>query len=310
MRLRTKLVKGRQYYYLEASLRLERPKVYSIFIGAQAPSKAKLGKSKLALVDKIYRDLLGSATRVYLSKEQLIEAEKRRRRYDAKAGRLGVVARNDRDEIDTVDFVYTTLTTEGIPITRQDADLAYKFGQKNVRSIRDENLRIALDMIRGLRLVKARGKELTLEFLLELHGTIMGEYAEKGPGKFRSKQAYIYLKSFEQAEEIGFRPPASSQIRGKLSELVSWYNSNLGKLNAIELAALLHLRFYKIHPFADGNKRVSRLLLNKALFDCGYPLLNVSKGAQDYFDSLIRAVEKKDEKPFVEFVYDCFIEAV
>ncbi len=291
-------------------MRLEKPRVYSIFIGAMAPSNARLEKSKLALVDKIYGDLLGGATRLYLTKKQLIEAEKRRRRYDAKTKLLGVVARNDRDEIDAVNFVYTTLTTEGIPITKQDADLAYKFSQKNVRSVRDENLRIALDMIRGLRLVKESAKELSIDFLLELHGTIMGEYAEKGPGKFRSKQAYIYLKSFERAEEIGFRPPPSLQIRSKLSELVSWYNSNLGKLNAIELAALLHLRFYKIHPFADGNKRVSRLLLNKALFDCGYPLLNVSKDTQEYFDSLIRSVEKKGEKPFVEFVYACFIKAI
>ena len=310
MRLRKKTVKGRQYYYLEESLRLEKPKVYSIFLGAVVPGKGKLEEAKQELFDKIYADLLNGAGRIYLSREQLIEAEKRRRRYDAKTKLLGVVARNDRDEIDAVNFVYTTLTTEGVPITKQDADLAYKLSQKNVRSIRDENLRIALDMIKGLRLVKESSKELSLDFLLELHKTIMGEYAETGPGTFRTKQAYIYLKSLERAEEIGFRPPPSSQIRRKLLELVSWYNSNLGKLNAIELAALLHLRFYMIHPFADGNKRVSRLLLNKAFFDCGYPLLNVSKDTQEYFDSLIRPVEKKGEKPFVEFVYNFFIKSI
>lgn len=99
-------------------------------------------------------------------------------------------------------------------------------------------------------------------------------------------------------------------IKKELLDLIGWYNLNLTKLNTIELAAILHLRFYKIHPFVDGNKRVSRLLLNKALFDCGYPLLNISKDTPNYFDSLIKSVEKKDEKPFVEFVFDQFVKYI
>jgi Fic family protein len=62
-----------------------------------------------------------------------------------------------------------------------------------------------------------------------------------------------------------------------------------------------------IHPFRDGNKRMSRLLLNKALIDSGYPMLNISKQSQEYFDALIKSVEGKEEKPFVEFVYSRFI---
>ena len=52
---------------------------------------------------------------------------------------------------------------------------------------------------------------------------------------------------------------------------------------------------------------MSRLLLNKALFDKGYPLLNISKDSQSYFDALIKAVERKDEKAFAEFVYQQFL---
>jgi Fic family protein len=65
-----------------------------------------------------------------------------------------------------------------------------------------------------------------------------------------------------------------------------------------------------IHPFEDGNKRVSRLLMNKAFFDSCYPMLNVSKDTQCYFDALIMSVERKDEKPFVEFVYRRFVQDI
>src|SRR3989338_240248 len=307
MRIRKKLVKGREYHYLEESVRLEKAKVYSVFLGRRIPGKSELDKKRLELLDKIYNELLNGATRLYLTKEQLIEAEKKRRRYADRMKLLGKAGQDEKDEIDIVNFVYTTLTTEGVPITKEDANLAYKFTQKNVKNIRDENLRVALDMIKGLRYVKENKKELSLAFLLELHNIIMAEYGAKNPGKFRQKQAYIYLKSYEKVEEIGFRPPTPQEIEKRLAELAAWYNKNIGKLNAIELAALLHLRFYMIHPFEDGNKRVSRLLLNKALFDKGYPLLNISKDSQSYFDALIKAVERKDEKAFAEFVYQQFL---
>ncbi len=310
VRTRKKLVNGQEYYYLEESMRLEKPKVYSVFLGRGVPAGKLFKQAKRKLADKIYVDLLGGAERVYLTKGQLIEAEKRKRRYDARIKRLGKAQQDEKDEIDTVNFVYTTLSTEGVPITKEDAGLAYRFFQKNVRNLHDENLRVALDMIRGLRFVKESKIGISEEFLLKLHGIIMAAYAEKNPGRFREKQAYIYLKSYEKVEEIRFRPEVPEKIKQKLCELVEWYAANAGRLNAIELAALLHLRFYTIHPFEDGNKRVSRLLLNKAFFDSNYPLLNVSKQAQDYFDALIKSVEGKTEKPFVEFVYGQFRQAV
>ncbi len=310
MRIRKKIVKGREYYYLEESVRLEKTKVYSIFLGRRIPGKWQLDKNRQELLDKIYNELLNGAIQKYLTKEQLIEAEKRRRRYAWRMKKLGKTQLDEKDEIDIVNFVYTTLTTEGVPITKEDAGLAYKFTQKNAKNIRDENLRVALDMIKGLRYVKESKEGMSLAFLSELHGIVMAEYGQKSPGKFRQKQAYIYLKSFEKVEEIGFRPPAPQEIGKKLTELLKWYNNNVGKLNAIELAALLHLRFYMIHPFEDGNKRVSRLLMNKAFFDSGYPILNISKEKQSYFDALIKSVEKKAEKPFVDFVFERFVESI
>jgi len=304
MRVRKREINRQEYYYLEETIRLERPITYSLFLGRRLPTKNQLGLKKRELQDKIYMGLLGDAARIYLTKEQLIQIEKQRRQYLQRVKRLGKARQEEKEEIDTVNFVYTTLTTEGVPVTKADADFAYKFTGRNVRSVRDENLRVALDMIRGLRFVKESRKGISGDFILGLHKIIMAEYKDKNPGEFRKKQAYIYLKSYEKAEEIRFRPPPPEQIVGKITELVEWYNANVGRLNAVELAALLHLRIYMIHPFDDGNKRMSRLLLNKAFFDSGYPMLNISKETQSYFDALVASAENKDDKPFVRFVLD------
>ncbi|MFH1521081.1 MAG: Fic family protein [Candidatus Micrarchaeota archaeon] len=310
MRIRKKLVKGLEYNYLEETIRLETPKVYSIFLGRNVPGKSELEHAQQRLLDKIYADLLGNIEHIHLTKKQLVEAEKHRRRYAQKIKNLSKACQEEKDEVDTVNFVYTTLTTEGVPITKEDADLAYKFNQKNVKNIRDENLQVALDMILGLRFVKESSKGITNKFVLKLHKIIMAGYNDRKPGVFRKKQAYIYLKSYQKVEEIRFRPPAHDCINPVLDEIVNWYNTNIGKLNTLEFAALLHLKLYRLHPFEDGNKRISRLLINKALFDTGYPMLNISKDTKNYFDALIKSVENNDEKPFVQFVFEQFIKYV
>ena len=50
---------------------------------------------------------------------------------------------------------------------------------------------------------------------------------------------------------------AVSKIPGEMQKLVKWYNENEKKLHPIELAATLHQRFVFIHPFVDGNGRMS-----------------------------------------------------
>jgi hypothetical protein len=42
------------------------------------------------------------------------------------------------------------------------------------------------------------------------------------------------------------------------------------------------------------------------LYDADYPPSNISQQRAPYFDSLIQAVEKKDERPFVLFVLGSF----
>ena len=308
MRTRKKRVKGQEYYYLEETIRLDKPKAYSIFLGKTIPKNQKPYEKKLE--NKIYADLLGEKNRIYISKRQLIEVEKHRRRHKAKTEKNGKARQDEQDEIASIDFVFTTLTTEGVPITRQDANLAYRIAEKGAIDVRDENLRIALGMMKGLRLIKETPKGLDKKFILNLHGTIMSEYGEKHPGKYRTRPAKIYLKSQERSEEVAFKPAQPMQIPEKTYALIKWYNENCGKLNAIELAAILHLRIYQIHPFDDGNKRMSRLLLNKAFFDNGYPILNISQPPEPYFDTLINSVESGKEKPFVEFVYKKFIKDI
>jgi Fic family protein len=81
-----------------------------------------------------------------------------------------------------------------------------------------------------------------------------------------------------------------------MTALVRWYNEEAGKKerSPIELAALLHYRYIRIHPFEDGNGRIARLLVNFVLHRYRYPMI----------------VIHADDKPnYLRILHQCDVEA-
>jgi Fic family protein len=75
-------------------------------------------------------------------------------------------------------------------------------------------------------------------------------------------------------------------------------------MNPVELAALAHLKFVTIHPFADGNGRVSRLMMNFILHRHGYPMFNIDhRRRNSYYRALERSQLVKDERVFTAWFF-------
>ena len=70
-----------------------------------------------------------------------------------------------------------------------------------------------------------------------------------------------------------FEFPFWDEVPGLLKEFFMWYNKNKDKIHPVELAALVHFKFVSIHPFGDGNGRISRLLMNCVLDEKKYPMV-------------------------------------
>ncbi len=65
-----------------------------------------------------------------------------------------------------------------------------------------------------------------------------------------------------------------------------------------------HFRLPAIHPFADGNGRTARLLMNLLLLRGGYPPVAVRPvDRKTYLDALEQASLKEDRAPFLTFMY-------
>lgn len=86
-----------------------------------------------------------------------------------------------------------------------------------------------------------------------------------------------------------FEYASPEETPGLMSDLVQWYQTeeSKGELNPLELAALFHYRYIRIHPFEDGNGRIARLMMNYILAKHDYPAIVVpTKDKLQYLDAL------------------------
>lgn len=99
-----------------------------------------------------------------------------------------------------------------------------------------------------------------------------------------------------------FKPPPHDAVGMLAGEFFEWYESSKGVLNPVELAALVHLKFVTIHPFGDGNGRVSRIMMNHVLYRSGYPMMDIKYADRgSYHNALERSQTKDDDLPFLQW---------
>ena len=113
------------------------------------------------------------------------------------------------------------------------------------------------------------------------------------PGEFK-KHDYVTGK-----DEIGASPAeAPEELSELLEELV-----NLPAGKELIAAAYFHAKFENIHPFADGNGRTGRIIMNYFLLVNGHPPIIIHEDdRKQYYSCLESWDEKQDLDPLVDFL--------
>jgi len=116
---------------------------------------------------------------------------------------------------------------------------------------------------------------------------------EERPGEFK-KHDYV-----TGVHEVG---SAAGNVERDLTELIGEMNTYTGE-DALKAAAYLHARFEYIHPFADGNGRVGRTLVNYFLMIRNYPpLIIYDEDKRLYYECLQKYDEAEELSSLCEFL--------
>ena len=145
---------------------------------------------------------------------------------------------------------------------------------------------------------------ITLGLIKEAHEiTTMGTYDDRRffelgerPGEFKKNDFVV------GRDEVGSLP---EEVETDLIELLEEINDVQGLDTAVKVlkaATYFHLRFEYIHPFADGNGRVGRSLMNYFLMMHGHPPLVVyDENREEYYKGLEVYAEGEDIGVLFEF---------
>lgn len=138
-----------------------------------------------------------------------------------------------------------------------------------------------------------RSRQITEADALTMHQMFYKNIDEIYAGKYRDKQVFITGSNYSVCKP--------DRIADSMEELFAWVENSRNNFHPVEFAAQLHKRFVFIHPFIDGNGRISRLLMNTALIQDGYMLALIPPILrQEYISTLELA--HKDDRPFMNFI--------
>lgn len=173
-----------------------------------------------------------------------------------------------------VEAIHSSTTIEGNPLNTNQViqALAGKLNSWEKAVIEVQNYKKALDWIANR--VESK-KDISLKDILKLHVCVANNLLPKQKvGQLRTGPVYI-VDIISKREIIKYIGPQARQLLDLINDLLDWLGENKPKLHPILAAGILHYEFVSIHPFSDGNGRVTRLLIKLFLDLAGYDFRGV-----------------------------------
>ncbi|MFH1585206.1 MAG: Fic family protein [archaeon] len=287
-------VKGKDYWILIHSVRKGNKVVQKKkYIGKNLPPKQRLDHLKKEFLKELNEGRLN-----YFTKEEIDEIEKRRDQYRNELRRLSSLEKEEKLKEFIIRYTYDSSKLSGVKVTLRQTSLILREGilPKDFKSLR--TAREIENHERGIiAITKYKGK-LDLRFIKNIHKILFAGVEDSISGKLRSE-----LKRDVRIVGTPYVPPKWSKVDDELKEFFRWYKEWNRKLHPLELAAIVHLKFISIQPFADGNSRLSRLLMNWILWKKQYPLVDIPiEDVENYYEVLDKYQIEKNEKDFVKYI--------
>lgn len=201
----------------------------------------------------------------------------------------------------TIEYNYNSNHIEGNTLTYGQTELLLLFGKVTGNSgLKDyadmKASQVSVEMVKEAVLDK--NMPLTQNFIRQLHKVILREdytvYRNLPGGGATSYTVHAGQYKTRPNSVITrygdhFEYASPEETPALMADLVDWYNTaeKKGKLSPVELAALFHYRYIRIHPFEDGNGRIARLMVNYILARHGWPMIVVrNRNKADYLEAL------------------------
>ncbi len=162
-------------------------------------------------------------------------------------------------------------------------------------------------------------RPLTQNFIRELHQMILKESYDSPaitptgqtvPKKIKIGQYKTTPNHVRTSTGEIYHYALPEEVPSMISDLLQWYDKEKIETHPLILAATFHYRFVKIHPFDDGNGRMSRILMNLILMRGNYPPAIIKMEKRNEYLAALGEADAGDLEKFILFVGESLLESV
>ena len=185
------------------------------------------------------------------------------------------------------------ITAKGKPLMEQMMNLDLRRAYEESIRLAKNHTDITVDILKAL-------SHLVMQNTGSTYKTVLGDFSSANGD----------LRIVNVTAGVGGRSYLSyKQVPAKLQEFCDWLNAQRQRPMSLseryDLSFEAHYRLVTIHPWADGNGRMARLVMNQIQFEFGLiPAKVLKEDKGDYINALIATREADDMSIFLEFMTD------
>ena len=217
---------------------------------------------------------------------------------------------NELRQIATIQSIGSSTRIEGSQLSNKDIKLLLNDLEINKLETRDEQEVIGYWDALNVIIENADSLNLTENYIFQLHSLLL-KYSTKDlsqKGKYKNLTNKVVANYPGGIQKVIFNTTEPHLVSKEMETLLNWTNSEIekNKINPIIIIGTFIYEFLSIHPFHDGNGRLSRLLTTLLLIKSKYYFIQyisfehiIEERKKDYYKSLMECQSNRnndDEK--------------
>ncbi|KHJ39467.1 adenosine monophosphate-protein transferase SoFic [Pedobacter glucosidilyticus] len=226
-------------------------------------------------------------------------------------------------KIATIESIGSSTRIEGATLTDAEVEKLLKSVKITKLTTREQQEVVGYYDTLQIILENYQDLELTERYIHQLHGILLKHSGkdQSHKGKYKALSNQVVANYPDGTQRTIFRTTEPAMTAKEMEELLRWVNERFEKadMHPVMITAAFVYEFLSIHPYQDGNGRLSRLMTTLLLMQQGYEFTQyvsfehiIEERKDDYYRALMEGQKNRynpDERidQWVLFFLDCLV---
>ena len=210
-------------------------------------------------------------------------------------------------KIATIESVGSSTRIEGVTLT--DKEIAALLNDVKITKLKTRDEQEVIGYYDTLEIIYENYDNIRLSenYIKQLHQYLL-KYSDKDTGHrgaYKSLSNKVVANYPGGIQKVIFNPTDVHLVQNEMKDLINWTNEQFekGEIHPLIIIANFIYEFLSIHPFQDGNGRLSRLLTTLLLLQQGYMFIQyisfenlIEKTKKEYYQALMEGQKNRNKE--------------